>query len=80
MTRAYDVVVGTGGIGTGMFLALQGNHTLARATGYPREEILGRPVFDLYHPDCLGAARRAFEQSVAAGARRGGGASAAGAR
>ena len=30
MSRTYDVVVGTGGLGTGIFLALQGNHTLGR--------------------------------------------------
>lgn len=28
--RTYDLVVGTGGIGTGMFLALEGDHTLGR--------------------------------------------------
>jgi ribokinase len=29
-TATYDVVVGTGGIGTGICLALQGNHTIGR--------------------------------------------------
>lgn len=38
------------------------NQTLCAATGYSRTEILGRPVFDLYHPDCLDNVRRAFEQ------------------
>ncbi len=28
--RAYDVLIGTGGIGTGSFFALRGNHTLGR--------------------------------------------------
>jgi sugar/nucleoside kinase (ribokinase family) len=28
--RSYDIVVGTGGVGTGIFLALEGNHTLGR--------------------------------------------------
>jgi ribokinase len=30
MTTAYDVIVGTGGIGSGMFLALHGDRTLGR--------------------------------------------------
>ncbi len=29
------------------------NRTLARTLGYTREEIVGRQVYDLYHPDCL---------------------------
>lgn len=29
------------------------NQTLLTTLGYSREEIIGRPVFDLYHPDCL---------------------------
>jgi ribokinase len=37
VTRRYDVVVGTGGIGTGIFLALQGNHTLGREESRPAE-------------------------------------------
>ena len=27
------------------------NQTLATASGYTKEEIVGRPIFDLYHPD-----------------------------
>src|SRR5262249_26966202 len=34
------------------------NQTLARELGYAKEEILGRSVFDLYHPNCLPAARQ----------------------
>lgn len=37
MTRRYDAVVGTGGIGTGMFLALEGNRTLGREESRPAE-------------------------------------------
>ena len=35
MSRRYDIVVGTGGIGSGMFLALEGNRTLGREESRP---------------------------------------------
>jgi ribokinase len=38
--NSYDVMVGTGGIGTGIFLALEGNHTLGR------EESRGAELLD----------------------------------
>ena len=31
---------------------VQANRTLAEATGYTKDEIIGRSVFDLHHPDC----------------------------
>lgn len=34
------------------------NLTLSQAMGYTRDEILGRPIFDMYHPDCLAQVRR----------------------
>ena len=37
MSRRYDVVVGTGGIGSGIFLALEGNRTLGREESRPAE-------------------------------------------
>lgn len=37
MSRRYDVVVGTGGIGSGIFLALEGNQTLGREESRPAE-------------------------------------------
>ena len=37
MKRRYDVVVGTGGIGSGIFLALEGNRTLGREESRPAE-------------------------------------------
>jgi len=40
---------------------LQCNETLATATGYSKEEIIGRPVFDMYHPDSLENARQYFK-------------------
>ncbi len=39
---------------------LQCNETLTRATGHSKEEIIGRPVFEMYHPDCMDDAKRAF--------------------
>jgi sugar/nucleoside kinase (ribokinase family) len=37
MNRRYDIVVGTGGIGSGIFLALEGNRTLGREESRPAE-------------------------------------------
>jgi ribokinase len=37
MSRRYDIVVGTGGIGSGMFLALEGNRTLGREESRPAD-------------------------------------------
>ncbi len=37
------------------------NLTLARSTGYKKEEILGQPVFNLCHPDCMDAAKEIFK-------------------
>ena len=46
---------------------IQCNQTLAQVTGYSKEEIIGRPVFELYHPDCLEEAKRAFQSFVTTG-------------
>ena len=40
------------------------NQTLAEKTGYAKNEILGKSMFDLYHPDCLEAAKQAFHSLV----------------
>ncbi len=40
---------------------LQCNQTLVNALGYSRAEIVGRPIFDMYHPDSLEGAKKAFE-------------------
>lgn len=37
------------------------NQELIAKTGYAREELIGRPVLELCHPDCVDAARQAFE-------------------
>ena len=41
---------------------LQCNQTLATVTGYSQEEIIGRPIFDMYHPDSLTHARPCFKR------------------
>ena len=38
----------------------QCNYTLANTLGYSKEEIIGRPVFHIYHPDSLGEVRKTF--------------------
>ncbi len=43
------------------------NQTLATALGYTKQEIVGRPIFDLYHPDCMEDAKRAFQSFVQTG-------------
>lgn len=41
-------------------LIRQCNQTLADNLGYLKEEIIGRPIFDIYHPDCRETAKRAL--------------------
>ncbi len=48
-------------------LVTQCNQTLARNLGYSREEIIGHPIFDLYHPDCMQEVQKAFQQFVESG-------------
>ncbi len=38
------------------------NSTLANTLGHTKAEIIGRPVFDFYHPDCLGEVEKAFNE------------------
>ncbi len=40
---------------------IQCNQTLSDRLGYTKGEIIGRPVFDLYHPESLEAAERVFQ-------------------
>ena len=49
---------------------IQCNNALAFSTGYTKEEIVGRPIFDLYHPDCLADVRRCFDLFVKTGSVR----------
>ena len=43
------------------------NQTLATALGYTKEEIVGRPIFDLYHPDCTEEVQAAFRTFLETG-------------
>lgn len=40
------------------------NQTLLNTTGYLREELIGRSVLELYHPDCRETLQRAFQKFV----------------
>jgi PAS domain S-box-containing protein len=40
---------------------VQCNRALTEKTGYSRTEIIGRHIFEMYHPDCLEAVKRARE-------------------
>jgi len=46
------------------------NLTLARTLGYSQEELNGRPVFELYHPDCLDEVKMTFKTFVETGSIR----------
>jgi PAS domain S-box-containing protein len=46
---------------------LRCNRTLALATGYTKEEIVGRPIFEMYPPDCIEQAKQAFHSFVETG-------------
>ena len=46
------------------------NDTLLNKTGYSREEIIGSPIFKMYHDDCIVEAKKAFQQFVETGAIR----------
>ena len=43
------------------------NQTVVQTLGYTREEIIGHPIFDRYHPDCIAKANRAFRAFVETG-------------
>ncbi len=43
------------------------NQTLATATGYTKKEIIGHPIFDMYHPDYMEDAKKTFESFVGTG-------------
>ncbi len=43
------------------------NETFSKRIGYKTEEIIGRPIFDMYHPDCMEEAREAFNSYVTTG-------------
>ena len=43
------------------------NRTLATRLGYSKEEIIGRPVFELYHEDCMDEVKQVFRSFVETG-------------
>lgn len=43
------------------------NITLANTLGYSKEQIVWRPVFEIYHPDCLNQAKEVFEEFLERG-------------
>ena len=44
------------------------SQTLLKETGYSKEEIIGSPIFKMYHDDCMGEVKKAFQQFVETGA------------
>jgi PAS domain S-box-containing protein len=46
---------------------LRCNQTVATALGYSKKEIIGRPIFEMYHPDCMENVKKAFKSFVETG-------------
>ncbi|MCH7733303.1 MAG: transporter substrate-binding protein, partial [Candidatus Marinimicrobia bacterium] len=49
---------------------LRCNQTLVSALGYNKDELIGQPIFFVYHPDCLKDAKKVFQQFVDTGVIR----------
>jgi len=45
----------------------QCNQRLADELGYKLEEILGKPIFEFYHPDCMEKVKKAFHEFITVG-------------
>ena len=43
------------------------NQTVVQTLGYTREEIVGHPIFERYHPDCIEDAHEVFQSFVETG-------------
>lgn len=43
------------------------NQTLAKVLGYSKEELLGKPIFIVYHPDCMAEVKKVFQSFVQTG-------------
>ena len=41
---------------------IQCNNTLAIKTGFSKDEIIGHPIFEVYHPNCIEDAKAVFNQ------------------
>ena len=48
-------------------LVLQCNQTLVNKLGYSKSHIIGRPIFEVYHPDCMEKVKTAFQSFVKTG-------------
>ena len=48
-------------------LIVRCNETLSRVTGFSKEEIIGRPIFEMYHPDSIEDAKKAFQVFLTTG-------------
>lgn len=46
---------------------LRCNETLTTKLGYTKTELIGRPIFDMYHPDCMAEVQQAFQSFVITG-------------
>ena len=46
---------------------LQCNQTVVRLTGFEKDALLGHPIYELYHPACLDAARQAMRTFLSTG-------------
>lgn len=46
------------------------NQTFADELGYSKQEIIGQPIFDRYHPDCMAGVNKAFQQFIETGVVR----------
>jgi PAS domain S-box-containing protein len=47
---------------------MQCNQTFLNKTNYSKDELIGQPIYYIYHPDCLGKAKASFEQFKTSGA------------
>ena len=43
------------------------NNTLLNKTGYSREELIGSPIFKMYHDDCMDEVKKTFQEFVETG-------------
>lgn len=43
------------------------NQTMATALDYSKDDIIGRTIFEFYHPDCIDAAKKSFQLFVKTG-------------
>ncbi len=48
-------------IDPGTATVLQCNGTVLKKLGYSKDEMIGRSIFDLYHPDCIEDVAKAFQ-------------------